>query len=135
MELMFQPFRKYADFQGRARRSEYWLFLLLMFALVLPCGLITEFGETTGQPVFEILGSLATVVVILGSLVPWVAVRFRRLHDINRTAWWVVIGVIPVIGLVVLTIFSLLDGTPGPNRFGPDPKGRGQGIVDPPHPA
>jgi uncharacterized membrane protein YhaH (DUF805 family) len=66
----------------------------------------------------------AHLAVMLALLVPSLAVTFRRLHDTNRRGWWILIGLIPLIGAVVLFIFYLLDGTPGPNRFGPDPKGR-----------
>ncbi len=75
-------------------------------------------------------GSLVAVILIhfavtLALLVPSLAVTFRRLHDTNRKGWWILIGFIPLIGQLVLFIFYVLDGTPGPNRFGPDPKGRG----------
>jgi uncharacterized membrane protein YhaH (DUF805 family) len=65
-------------------------------------------------------------VVMLALLVPSLAVTFRRLHDTNRKGWWILIGLIPLIGQLVLFIFYLLDGTPGPNRFGPDPKERSE---------
>ena len=63
-------------------------------------------------------------VALLGVIVPSIAVAFRRLHDTNRSAWWLLIAFLPLIGSVVLLIFYCLDGTPGPNRFGQDPKGR-----------
>jgi uncharacterized membrane protein YhaH (DUF805 family) len=61
---------------------------------------------------------------MLGLFIPSLAVTIRRLHDINRSAWWVLIALIPFLGALVLLIFAVLDGTPGDNRFGPDPKGR-----------
>ena len=125
MELMFQPLRKYADFNGRARRSEFWLFALFMwvveFVLVMLNGGMTM--NAGGTPNFGI-GFILLCVFGLAMFIPSLAVAFRRLHDTNRSAWWLLIGLIPFIGALVLLVFYVLDGTPGPNRFGPDPKGR-----------
>jgi uncharacterized membrane protein YhaH (DUF805 family) len=129
MELMLQPLRKYADFQGRARRSEYWLFTLFMIivSLVLYVPLIAFSGDmqTTGQ-INPIAGLFLLVLCVfaLGTIIPGLAVTVRRLHDTDRSGWWILIGLIPFGGIVLL-IFEVLDGTPGPNKFGPDPKGRG----------
>jgi len=68
-------------------------------------------------------------LVMLGLLIPSIAVTFRRLHDTNRSAWWLLIGLVPFLGALVLLVFYFLDGTPGPNKFGPDPKGRGAAEV------
>lgn len=132
MELMLQPIRKYDDFQGRARRSEYWSFVLMIFG-----------GEIVLAVLFNILGGgmggdFSPAAILVGGiyalgliylLIPSIAVAFRRLHDTNRSAWWLLVGVIPVLGALTLLVFYLLDGTPGPNRFGPDPKERG--VDDP----
>jgi uncharacterized membrane protein YhaH (DUF805 family) len=125
MELMFQPLRKYADFNGRARRSEFWLFALFIWVvefvlMMLNGGMMMNAG---GTPNFGI-GFILLRVVGLAMFIPSLAVAFRRLHDTNRSAWWLLIGLIPFIGALVLIVFYVLDGTPGPNRFGPDPKGR-----------
>lgn len=130
MNLMFQPLRKYADFYGRARRAEYWLFTLLMVLVVIPVAIIGEVAEATGQLgpgtaiLFLILG-----LIYLGLLIPSIAVTVRRLHDTNRSGWWLLISLIPLIGGLVLFVFTVLDGTPGPNRFGSDPKGRGETLA------
>ena len=94
---------KYLDFNGRASRSEYWWFVLLTFAL----GFI------------PIIGWLIRLVLILPSL----AVQVRRLHDMGRSAWWLLLLVPPItiIGGPVLLIMSIFPGTPGHNRYGPDP--------------
>lgn len=138
MELMFQPIRKYADFSGRARRKEFWLFALLMFLIeVVFMALLSAVGGQDllmGYPAsanVPMSGTVMAVVllhfaVMLALLVPSLAVTFRRLHDTNRKGWWILISFIPLIGALVLFIFYLLDGTPGPNRFGPDPKGRSE---------
>jgi uncharacterized membrane protein YhaH (DUF805 family) len=73
-------------------------------------------------------------LVTLGLLLPSIAVTVRRLHDTNRTGWWILISFLPLIGGIWLLVLTVLDGTPANNRFGPDPKGRGDsdtsGIFD-----
>ncbi|MDB5439404.1 MAG: hypothetical protein JWM33_1831 [Caulobacteraceae bacterium] len=134
--LMFQPLQKYAVFQGRASRTEYWLWFLFMVAVafvfyileVLTGGrphmdpatfrMVMPTGLGMGIYVLQIVFNLAV-------LIPGLAVAVRRLHDTNRSGWWILIGLIPLIGAVVLLIFFLIDSTPGTNRFGPNPKGAG----------
>ena len=135
MDLMFQPLRKYADFSGRARRMEFWLFWLFLIgieivfsiligmvggstmAMVDPNGFAAMSGPAMG--LWALYG-----LVMLALLIPSLAVGIRRLHDTNRTGWWILLALIPFLGALVLIIFYLLDGTPGPNKYGPDPKGR-----------
>jgi uncharacterized membrane protein YhaH (DUF805 family) len=132
MSLMFQPFKKYADFNGRARRSEYWLFSLFCFIVGIVIGILRvatggfESLESNRMDPIGILNLLFSLAV----LVPSIVVAFRRLHDTNRSAWWILIGLIPLIGWIVLIVFYLLPGTPGPNRFGPDPKSPHAGGAD-----
>ncbi|MES3030408.1 MAG: DUF805 domain-containing protein [Pseudomonadota bacterium] len=138
MELMFQPIRKYADFSGRARRKEFWLFALLVLlieivfmALLSAVGgqdLLMGYPASANVPMngAVMAVALAHFAVMLALLVPSLAVTFRRLHDTNRKGWWILISFIPLIGALVLFVFYLLDGTPGANRFGPDPKQRSE---------
>jgi uncharacterized membrane protein YhaH (DUF805 family) len=129
--LMFQPLKKYADFKGRARRSEYWLFAL--FIIIVEVILIAGLGGAGsmgmaggGEPTGALgIGGILLIVFVLAIIVPSLAVSFRRLHDTNRSAWWLLINFLPVVGPFVLLFFMVLDGTHGPNRFGPDPKDRG----------
>jgi uncharacterized membrane protein YhaH (DUF805 family) len=131
---MFEPIRKYAQFSGRARRAEYWMFALLYLLIYLAyialgaaTGGTAALGEEAGaamSPVF-MLASVVYVIIVLALLVPSIAVTIRRLHDTNRSGWWWLIAFIPILGGLVLLIFAVLDGTPGDNRYGPDPKGRG----------
>ena len=123
MELMLQPYAKYADFSGRARRSEYWSFVLLQWIVGTVAMILMSVLHGLGVFVSVILGG-ALVLFSLYSLVPSLAVLARRLHDTDRSAAWIFIAFVPFIGGVVLLIFSLLDGVEGDNRYGPDPKGR-----------
>lgn len=136
MDLMFQPLRKYADFTGRARRMELWLFWLLLIGIQIVfsilIGLVAGPTAAVADPTdpFAVLNGPAKALygvfflVMLALLIPSLAVSIRRLHDTNRTGWWLLLGLIPFLGALVLLIFYLLDGTPGPNKYGPDPKGR-----------
>jgi uncharacterized membrane protein YhaH (DUF805 family) len=102
---------QYANFSGRARRSEYWWFVLAYFIAYVVAALI---DQMTGVPVL-------TLVLVLGLLVPTLAVSVRRLHDTDRSGWWLLLNLIPFGGIVTL-VFSCLDSQPGANRFGPSPK-------------
>ena len=131
MNSMFEPLRKYAQFSGRARRAEYWQFLLLVIGIEIVFMVLISLaggsmapGAAVPQSGPALVVTLVYLVVMLGLLVPSVAVSIRRLHDTNRSAWWLLLALIPVLGALVLLVFYVLDGTPGPNRFGPDPKGR-----------
>jgi uncharacterized membrane protein YhaH (DUF805 family) len=110
-------FRKYIGFSGRAARSEYWYWALFILLLQIVAWLIdmTLFGfNTTGVNPIGSIFSLATFL-------PGLAVSIRRLHDIDRVGWWVLLALIPVIGWIVLIYWACLRGTVGANRFGPDP--------------
>jgi uncharacterized membrane protein YhaH (DUF805 family) len=130
MSLMFEPLKKYAQFSGRARRSEFWLFALLIF--IAEIVYIAVLGAAGGFSSSGPSGAAMAVMGIfslafLGVLIPSLAVTFRRLHDTDRSAWWLLISFIPGIGGLVLLVFYLLPGTNGPNKFGPDPKGSATG--------
>ena len=107
---------KYATFSGRSRRSEYWWFALFNLLVSL-----------VGAGVDAALGRpLIQFVVALALLLPNLAVLVRRLHDTNRSGWWVLIGLIPLVGSIVLIVFAAQDSQPGTNRFGDSPKGAPQ---------
>ena len=124
MSLMFEPLRKYAQFSGRARRSEYWLFALFTFVVSIAITILriaTGGFDSLENGSFDAL-SLVNLAFSLAMFIPSLAVSFRRLHDTDRSAWWILIGLIPLIGAIVLLVFYILPGTTGPNKFGPDPK-------------
>ncbi|MBP7704463.1 MAG: DUF805 domain-containing protein [Caulobacter sp.] len=129
MELMFAPLKKYADFQGRARRSEYWLFYLFQIIvyviLMVLIGVTGGFNDPEGAGMFGSVFGILYILFALGLLVPNLAVTVRRLHDTDRSGWWIFISLVPFIGGIWLLVLTVLDGTPGTNKFGPDPKGRG----------
>lgn len=104
--------QKYIDFNGRASRPEYWWFVLLSFVLSF----------------VPVIGWIIRLVLLLPSL----SVQVRRLHDMNRSAWWLLLLIPPItfIGAIVLLIMSAFPGTPGPNRYGPDPLQPHPGLGD-----
>lgn len=102
----------YADFEGRARRTEYWMFFLVNLIISIVVGLI---GRAIG---FEVLGSLYG----LAMLVPGLAVGVRRLHDTGHTGWWWLIALIPLIGTIWIIVLFATSGDQGANPYGPDPK-------------
>lgn len=129
MEWMLMPYRRYADFSGRSRRKEYWMFVLLTFIVTMVCvGLMIAGGmalDETGQaapgPLFW-LGVALLVIWGVGSIIPSIAVQVRRFHDQDKSGWMVLIGFIPYIGGLIVIIFMFIEGTRGSNRYGNDPK-------------
>jgi len=116
----------YVTFRGRARRLEYWFVALFLFLATLGATIldIAIFSDALGEFLEDsgglgVIGALLTLAVFLPSL----SLLVRRLHDTNRSGWWVLIGLIPLAGAIVLFVFVLLDSDPGENRFGPSPKG------------
>lgn len=105
--------KKYADFSGRARRSEYWFFVLAYFIAFVVASII---DMVVGIPILEIL-------LALGLFIPSLAVSVRRLHDTDHSGWWLLIGIIPLVGAIILIVFHVSDGKPGTNQYGPSPKG------------
>lgn len=126
---MFAAYRRYADFQGRSGRSEYWMFVLLILLVAIGFAILDGILTAIGGRVLGLLAAAPYALFILASVIPSLAVGFRRLHDINRSAWWVLISLIPFVGSVVLLVFYCLPGTPGPNRFGPPPGKAAEDLV------
>jgi uncharacterized membrane protein YhaH (DUF805 family) len=117
---MFEPYKRYFDFQGRSSRKEYWMFyLLFVIVSVVASVLMAATGSPDGMVSMLVMALLG--IFVLGSFIPSLAVSFRRLHDTDRSAWWLLIALLPFIGGLVLLVFNVLPGTPGDNRYGPSP--------------
>lgn|SRR5689334_7225308 len=147
---------KYADFSGRAPRAEYWWYVLAMIVVSMIARIIDSIiGFNVAGPY-----GLLSLIVMLGLLVPNIAVSVRRLHDTNRSGWWILLPLVPyalaiviagpaimagglgaglgiaalfmfvgMICAIVLLVFMCLAGTPGENRYGPNPYGEGDGAA------
>jgi uncharacterized membrane protein YhaH (DUF805 family) len=150
MEWMLMPLKRYAEFSGRSRRKEFWMFQLLVIIVNVVLWIIeSALGLSANMGSYGPL----SLLFLIATLIPQIAVGIRRLHDTDRSGWWVavlfgllllVIGAIltqvsQALGLVLalaycvvvimFLVFMVLPGTNGPNRYGDDPKGRGAAEV------
>lgn len=110
---MILPLRRYAEFDGRSSRKEFWLFQLFVSLVILSLILLTviTFG----------LGAILLAIALVGAIVPLIAVEVRRFHDQDRSGWFALLNLIPYAGGIIVLIFMLLPGTDGENQFGADP--------------
>lgn len=121
-----EGFRRYFDFKTRSSRSEFWWFSLFLFlvgvvAMVIDVAVFRVSWDGNG-PV-GIIWSLATFI-------PSISIAVRRLHDIDRSGWWVLLWFAIIIGWIVLLVWHCQKGTDGPNRFGDDPLGEPMSVFD-----
>ncbi len=119
MNWYLEVLRKYTVFEGRARRSEYWYFVLFNAVIVL---VLWFFDLILGTRIKDMNIGLFSDLYSLAVLVPSLAVSVRRLHDIGKTGWLILIGFIPILGGLVLLFFMVQDSNPGDNAYGPNPK-------------
>jgi uncharacterized membrane protein YhaH (DUF805 family) len=119
MNWYLQALNKYAEFNGRARRKEYWFFVLFNILISLALGIVDHitgsFDPTSGV---GLLGGIYAIALLL----PGLTVTVRRLHDTDRSGWWVLLPFIPILGGLILFYFLVLDSTPGRNEYGDSPK-------------
>ena len=114
VEAIQSGFSNYVNFSGRAQRSAYWWWALFYFIVLIVAEILAS--VIFGSPVLYL-------IITLALLLPTIALGVRRLHDTDRSGWWLLIAFIPLIGAIVLIVFFVQKGTTGPNRFGPDPLG------------
>ncbi len=114
MNYFIDVVKKYAVLHGRARRKEYWMFMLFYIIIAIVLAVVEG---VVGSPGF--LG----MILGLALLLPSIGVTIRRLHDTSRSGWWILISFVPVVGGIVLLVFMCLDSTPGANAYGANPKG------------
>lgn len=111
VEAVKAVFNKYADFKGRARRSEYWYFTLFTGVVSAILGVIPK------------AGNVLTIIFALAILVPGLAVSWRRMHDIGKSGLYNLIALIPLVGAIIVIIWCAKDSMPGANQYGENPKG------------
>ncbi|MCK9174458.1 MAG: DUF805 domain-containing protein [Desulforhopalus sp.] len=122
MNWYLEVFKKYAVFNGRAQRKEYWYFVLFNIIITLVLGIIDgATGSFSADAGTGLLGSLYMLAVLL----PGIGVSIRRLHDTGRSGWWMLMALVPLIGVIVLIVFMIQDSWPGANQYGANPKGTG----------
>ena len=107
---------KYINFSDRAARSEYWWFALFCWGVAIALSILDNlvFNDASGYGIFSTMWGLAIVV-------PSIGVGVRRLHDLDKSGWWLLLSCIPVIGFIILVFWFIQQGTAGQNRFGADP--------------
>ncbi|MBS2967586.1 DUF805 domain-containing protein [Metabacillus sp. KIGAM252] len=113
MEWYLKVVKNYVNFQGRARRKEYWMFTLFSALISLVLSIVELIA---GLP------SILTGLYSLALLLPGLGVFIRRMHDTGRTGWWILIGLVPVVGAIVLLVFACQDSQPNENKYGANPK-------------
>jgi len=149
MEYMLMPLRRYADFSGRSRRTEFWMFVLFQFLIgmgvVVLMMVLGGAAVLSGDPSQAMaMGGIILVLYLLLALVglafliPNLAVTVRRLHDTDRSGWWILIGIIPIVGWILIIVWFCTDSK-ADNKYGPNPKtgpaGYEGGYPPPPPPA
>lgn len=128
-EAVKHVYSNYVNFRDRAPRSEYWWFALFNIIVSIIVGLVEmKLGLASGIMAMgdgsmsaSFAGGPLSIIWALANILPGIGVSVRRLHDTDRSGWWLLIGLIPLIGAIVLLVFMCSRGTAGPNRFGPDP--------------
>lgn len=126
-DWMMVPLKKYADFTGRARRMEYWMFFVGVLGASVAANIVDAIVGMNGM-VFGVYGPLTTLLM-LGTIVPSIAVGVRRLHDQDKSGWFMLLVLIPLLGGLILLVLFLLEGTKGDNQYGPDPKAGAPGVT------
>ena len=127
MRTMLLPWKRYTDFAGRATRTEFCMFtapLLVLYAAIsiLATGKLVDLTDPSTGFLGDAAARLAILLLGSASVVPYLALQVRRFHDQNRSGWLVLVNLIPMVGSAAALAMMCLRGTPGPNRFGPDPR-------------
>jgi uncharacterized membrane protein YhaH (DUF805 family) len=114
----------YVNFKGRARRSEYWFISLFLFLTNLAVAIIdfVLLGSDVDRFIANGGGGIVGLIWIFATIIPALSVLARRLHDTNRSGWWMLIGFVPLVGGIVLIVFTVTDASTGHNKYGPSPK-------------
>ena len=118
-------YKNYFNFSGRALRSEYWwpqAFFILLYVIMFAA--IALLGESVGGIV-----AMVVTVIMLASIIPSISVTVRRLHDGDKSGWFILLGLIPFVGFYILYL-TIIKGTDGPNRFGPDRLGADTNVFN-----
>ena len=136
MEYVLMPLKRFADFSGRSRRKEFWSYILFVWVATFVLmyldaalglgGTASSYSEG-GSVGFNMSGGLLSILFLLGTFIPSLAVSVRRLHDLGKSGWMILIGLIPLIGAIYLLVQYAQPGVVGPNSYGPDPKGEDPG--------
>jgi uncharacterized membrane protein YhaH (DUF805 family) len=120
MSWYLMAWKRYLDFSGRSRRCEYWMFMLIHVIIYLALFLAAEFAMAHGSALTVPLFVLCFIYA-LAAVLPGLAVSVRRLHDIGKSGWWMLVAFVPLLDLLLIVFFAF-DSKPGGNQYGPNPK-------------
>ena len=115
MKYVLEVFKKYAVFTGRARRAEYWYFSLFITLISMTLNVAGKVVDDS----FYVIDNILYLIIFI----PGLAVGVRRLHDIGKSGWWMLLVLLPIIGWIWLIVLAVIDSTSGTNEYGPNPKG------------
>lgn len=121
MKYYLSVMTNYAEFNGRARRKEFWMFVLFNIIITFIAMILDSLLGTT-NPTLVVAGGYLELIVAVIHFVPGLAVTVRRLHDINKSGWFMCVIFIPLAGFIWLLVMECTNGTKGDNEYGPDPK-------------
>lgn len=121
MSSMLFPLKRYADFQGRSGRKEYWMFLLFQMVVSIALNIVSFIGASMDSGLIAGIGTVLAAVFALAMFIPNISVFVRRLHDIDKSGWQLLWAFLPIVGAIILLVFMVKPGTNGSNRFGPAP--------------
>lgn len=121
MNWYLKVLKQYADFNGRARRQEYWMYTLINLLIIGALYVLMFMGGTDGGAMAMVAMGLVAIYS-MAILIPSVAVAVRRLHDVGKSGWMLLVGLIPFIGGIWLLVLYCTDSQPGDNEYGPNPK-------------
>ncbi len=111
--------KKYAVFAGRASRQEYWMFTLINLVIIVAFSILsTAVGGNIGGIIYTLL-----FIYDLAVIIPSISVAVRRLHDTDRSGWWIFISLVPLVGWIIALVFMVLPSTAGSNKYGANPSG------------
>lgn len=122
MNWYLKVLKQYADFEGRARRTEYWMFTLINTIIALLLYSLLFIGIFAESTVLSSIGGILYLLYALATFLPSLGVGVRRLHDTNKSGWMILIAFIPIIGAIWLIVLFATEGDKGDNPYGPDPK-------------
>ena len=118
MNWYLDAWKNYFTFTGRSRRKAYWMFVLFNIIAIVLANVIDNVLGLAGAEGYGPISAIYGLAVFI----PGLALAIRRLHDTGRTGWWMLLGFLPVIGIIILIVFFVTDSQPGSNPYGPNPK-------------